>query len=271
MDPDDVARLWSPRTRMVVINSPHNPTGAVMSADAIAAIARLAAERGAWLLSDEAYERLIFEGEHLSPASLPGVADAVLTIGCLSKAYAMTGWRLGYVAGPAEAIEAINRVHLYTVTCAVSFVQQGGDCRARWRSDLCRRHAGRVSPSPRPPHQPAERGAGRDRHTAERRVLRLPQRELVRDAVERRRARAGGTGRCRGGARLGVRTGRRGFPAHRLRLFRRRHPRRRGANDEGAGDDSSRQDAGTRVSGEAACDRRGARGRVRPGRQAPIV
>jgi aspartate/methionine/tyrosine aminotransferase len=125
MDPDAVAALWSPRTRMVVINSPHNPTGSVMTPETITAIARMAHERGAWLLSDEAYERLIFDGTHLSPASIDAVRDAVLTVGCLSKTYAMTGWRVGYAVGPPHAIDAINRVHLYTVSCANSFAQKG--------------------------------------------------------------------------------------------------------------------------------------------------
>jgi aspartate/methionine/tyrosine aminotransferase len=123
MRPEAVAALWSPRTRMVIVNSPHNPTGAVMPAADLAAIARLAHDRGGWLLSDEAYEQLIYEGVHFSPASIPEVAQSVLTVGCLSKTYAMTGWRLGYLGGPAAAVEAINRVHLYTVSCAVSFVQ----------------------------------------------------------------------------------------------------------------------------------------------------
>lgn len=121
---DAIAALWTPRTRMVIMNSPHNPTGAVMSREAIQSVAQLVHDRGAWLLSDEAYERLIFDGTHLSPGSILGLGDAVLTIGCLSKTYAMTGWRLGYVAGPPAAIDAINRVHLYTVSCAVSFVQK---------------------------------------------------------------------------------------------------------------------------------------------------
>jgi aspartate/methionine/tyrosine aminotransferase len=124
MDPADVASLWSPRTRMVVINSPHNPTGAVMSPGDIEAIAALARARGAWLLSDEAYERIVFDGVHLSPASLPGMQDTVITVGCLSKAYAMTGWRLGYLCGPEAVADAVNRVHLFTVSCAVSFVQK---------------------------------------------------------------------------------------------------------------------------------------------------
>lgn len=125
MDPADVERCWSDRTRMVVINSPHNPTGAVMRAGAITAIAQLALERGAWLMSDEAYGRLIYEGRHFSPGSVAGVRDAVITVGCLSKTYAMTGWRMGYACGPAAAIDAINRVHLYTVSCPVSFAQSG--------------------------------------------------------------------------------------------------------------------------------------------------
>ena len=124
MDPAEIAALWTSRTRMVVINSPHNPTGAVISPEDVHAIAELTQTRGAWLLSDEAYEHLLFEGAHASPAARPEVRASVLTVGCLSKTYAMTGWRLGYIAGPAEAIHAINRVHLYTVSCAVSFVQR---------------------------------------------------------------------------------------------------------------------------------------------------
>jgi aspartate/methionine/tyrosine aminotransferase len=124
MDPDAVTACWTPRTRMVIVNSPHNPTGAVTPREALEALARLAHERGAWLLSDEAYEQLIYEGSHFSPASVDGAGASVLTVGCFSKTYAMTGWRLGYLAGPATAVEAVNRVHLYTVSCAVSFVQK---------------------------------------------------------------------------------------------------------------------------------------------------
>lgn len=121
---DAVAERLSPRTRMIVVNSPNNPTGAVMTRGDVAAVAALARDRGLWLMSDEAYERLIFDGEHVSPGSLPGMADTVVTIGCLSKTYAMTGWRLGYLCAPEAVAEAANRVHLYTVSCATSFVQK---------------------------------------------------------------------------------------------------------------------------------------------------
>ena len=124
MSPEAVAECWSERTRMVILNSPHNPTGAVMSRAQIEAIATMAKERGAWLLSDEPYEYILFDDQHVSPASLPGMHSTVLTVGCLSKTYAMTGWRLGWLCGPPEVVDAVNRVHLYTVTCAVSFVQK---------------------------------------------------------------------------------------------------------------------------------------------------
>jgi aspartate/methionine/tyrosine aminotransferase len=119
-----ISRLITPRTRMIIINSPNNPTGAVMPRADVEAVAALARDRGVWLMSDEAYERLVFDGEHVSPGALPGLADTVITIGCLSKTYAMTGWRLGYLCAPERAADAINRVHLYTVSCAVSFVQK---------------------------------------------------------------------------------------------------------------------------------------------------
>ena len=120
----DVSALLSPRTRMIIINSPHNPTGAMIPEEGIAALVELARSRGIWLLSDEAYERITYDAPHVSPASLPRSSPFLLLIGCLSKTYAMTGWRLGYFCGPEEAADAVNRVHLYTVTCAVSFNQR---------------------------------------------------------------------------------------------------------------------------------------------------
>ena len=80
-----LAGCLSDRTRMIVINSPNNPTGAIMTRDEVSAIATLARDRNVWLMSDEAYERIIFEGEHVSPAALPGMSETVITVGCLSK------------------------------------------------------------------------------------------------------------------------------------------------------------------------------------------
>jgi len=142
----DVSALLSPRTRMIIMNSPHNPTGAMMPEEEIAALAELARNHGVWLMSDEAYERITYDAPHVSPASLPRTSSFVITIGCLSKTYAMTGWRLGYFCGPEEAADAVNRVHLYTVTCAASFNQRaavaafdGGDACIRRMVDAYRR------------------------------------------------------------------------------------------------------------------------------------
>jgi len=119
-----VQSLITPRTRMIVINSPHNPTGSVLTREEVSRIAELARDNKIWLLSDEAYERIVYDTEHVSPASLANMQDTVITIGCLSKTYAMTGWRIGYFCGPEEAADAVNRVHLYTVSCAASFSQK---------------------------------------------------------------------------------------------------------------------------------------------------
>src|SRR5688500_7950647 len=111
LEPDRLRAAVTPRTRLVVLNSPNNPTGAVFSPQALAAVARLAVERGLWIVSDECYESLTFEGRHVSIASLgPEVKARTLTVNTCSKAYAMTGWRIGYAAGPRALITAMTDV-----------------------------------------------------------------------------------------------------------------------------------------------------------------
>ena len=108
----DLARLeaaLTPRTKLVVLNSPNNPTGAVFSPAALQAAARLAVERRLWVVSDECYEALTFEGRHVSIASFgPEVKARTIVVNTCSKAYAMTGWRIGYAAGPRELIRAMT-------------------------------------------------------------------------------------------------------------------------------------------------------------------
>jgi aspartate aminotransferase len=108
----DAARLAAavtPRTKLVVLNSPNNPTGAVFSPAALEAVARLAVERGLWVVSDECYEALTFEGRHRSIASFgPEIKARTLVVNTCSKAYAMTGWRIGYAAGPRAVIRAMT-------------------------------------------------------------------------------------------------------------------------------------------------------------------
>lgn len=123
----DVERLRAavtPRTKLVVLNSPNNPTGAVFSAAALEAVARLAVERGLWLVSDECYEALTFEGRHRSVAQLGADVKArTIVVNTCSKAYAMTGWRIGYAAGPREIVKAMANVQSQVTSNPASIAQ----------------------------------------------------------------------------------------------------------------------------------------------------
>ena len=111
LEPARLRAAVTPRTKAIILNSPNNPTGAVFSLDALREVARLAVERRLWLISDECYEALTFEGRHVSVASLGADVKArTLVINTCSKAYAMTGWRIGYAAGPRELIRAMTDV-----------------------------------------------------------------------------------------------------------------------------------------------------------------
>jgi aspartate aminotransferase len=135
LDPDDDFRVTrekleeshTPQSRGIVVNSPNNPTGRVLDRDEIEAVCEFARERNLIVYTDEMYEKIIYDGhEHISIATLPGMWERTLTFNGLSKAYAMTGWRLGYVAGPRVLIDEIAKVQSHSVTHATSFVQAGG-------------------------------------------------------------------------------------------------------------------------------------------------
>lgn len=117
----------TPATRILLLNSPNNPTGRVLTRDEGDAIAGFAIDHDLMIWSDEMYEKIIYDGaDHISVATLPDMADRTLTFNGLSKAYAMTGWRLGYVAGHPAFINEMAKVSSHTVTCATSFAQAGG-------------------------------------------------------------------------------------------------------------------------------------------------
>ncbi|HOT07674.1 MAG: putative aspartate aminotransferase 2 [Methanosaeta sp. PtaB.Bin039] len=120
MDPEAVAERIGDRTRAVIVNSPANPTGAVQTEGELKALAEICQDKGIALISDEVYEHFIYEGKHFSPARF---GDSVITINAVSKTYAMTGWRLGYLAAPSEALEAMLKVHQYVQACASSISQ----------------------------------------------------------------------------------------------------------------------------------------------------
>jgi aspartate aminotransferase len=111
LDPERLRAAVTPRTKLIVINSPNNPTGAVFSPAALQAVARLAVEKKLWIVSDECYEALTFEGRHVSIASFGPEAKArTIVVNTCSKAYAMTGWRIGYAAGDRALIKAMTDV-----------------------------------------------------------------------------------------------------------------------------------------------------------------
>ncbi len=123
IDVQRVADAITPRTKLILFNSPANPTGAVTSGDEMRALARLAAERDVVLLSDEIYQRFCYDEPFLSPARHN---DRTLVLDGFSKTYAMTGWRLGYAHGPAEIIDAMTKCQQYTFVCAPQPVQWAG-------------------------------------------------------------------------------------------------------------------------------------------------
>ena len=127
MDADEIESLITDKTKMLVINTPSNPTGGVQSRETLEKIARLVEKHNLIVVSDEIYEKLTYGGvKHVSFASLPGMKERTITLNGFSKCYSMTGWRLGYVAAPVACIKAMVRVHQYINTCASSFVQEAG-------------------------------------------------------------------------------------------------------------------------------------------------
>ncbi len=125
IDMEELESKITDRTRMIVIVDPSNPTGSVFSRETLERLAEIAIRHDLLVLSDEIYEQLVYDGaEHISIASLPGMKERTITLSGCSKAYSMTGWRLGYMCAPKEIIQACVRVHQYTITCASSFVQE---------------------------------------------------------------------------------------------------------------------------------------------------
>lgn len=121
---DMVSRLVTDRTKAIILNSPSNPSGAVMSAEDLTAITRLAHDRGIWVLSDECYVYLNYTGRKFSVGSLRQYKDRIVVLGSLSKTYAMTGWRLGYALGPSAVIGAMSKLQSQSTSNPTSIVQK---------------------------------------------------------------------------------------------------------------------------------------------------
>jgi aspartate aminotransferase len=122
-DLHEIASKITSKTRVLIFNSPNNPTGTVFDDRALEGIAALAIEHDLWVLTDEVYARILFGGEYKSIWSLPGMAERTVIIDGFSKSFAMTGWRLGYAIAPIHVIDAMDMLVLNTFTCAAEFTQ----------------------------------------------------------------------------------------------------------------------------------------------------
>jgi len=121
---DMVARLVTPKTKLIILNSPSNPSGAVMSPEDMTEVVRLAHERGIWVVSDECYVYLNYTAKNFSVGSLNEYRDRFLVVGSLSKTYAMTGWRLGYALGPSLVVSAVQKLQSQSTSNPTSIVQK---------------------------------------------------------------------------------------------------------------------------------------------------
>ncbi len=124
VDPDDIRKALTPRTKAIFIGYPSNPTGAVATRDVLLEIARIAEERDLLIVSDEIYDRLVYDFQHVCLPSLSeSIKHRTVLLGGFSKDYAMTGWRIGYACGPADIIQGLVRIHQYTIMSAPTMAQ----------------------------------------------------------------------------------------------------------------------------------------------------
>ena len=125
IETEHLERYITPRTRMLWLNSPANPTGHVFSKRDLEAVATVAERNDLLVFADEIYEKLVYDGaEHVSIGSLPGMEERVITVNGFSKSYAMTGWRIGYLAGDKRLVDQMSKLHYYTVLCSSTIAQK---------------------------------------------------------------------------------------------------------------------------------------------------
>lgn len=147
VEPKDIEKAITPKTKAILLNFPCNPTGAVMPPEKLQAVAELAKKYDLAVLTDEIYSELNYDGNHLSIASLPGMKERTIFLHGFSKAFAMTGWRVGYVCAPEAMIAAMMRIHQYAIMCAptaaqeaaLEAMQNGGNAMVEMRESYRRR------------------------------------------------------------------------------------------------------------------------------------
>lgn len=126
MSPEDIRKNITNKTRLIIINSPNNPTGSMMTKDEINEVAAIAKEKDIYLLSDEVYSMIVYDKNHYSPSVLDRCTERTITLNSLSKIYSMSGWRIGYAIGPESVIAKMGLLLQTTISCMPAFIQRGG-------------------------------------------------------------------------------------------------------------------------------------------------
>ncbi|KUK57828.1 MAG: Aspartate aminotransferase [Synergistales bacterium 53_16] len=135
LDMDKIAAAITDRTKMIMINSPNNPSGCVVSKADMDRLVELVKGKDIWLLTDECYSAIIYDQEHVSPLTYPEIKDQVLYVNSVSKTFAMTGWRVGYACTPGEVLPCVAKSHLMLTSCAPAFSQHGAEAAFRNSGD----------------------------------------------------------------------------------------------------------------------------------------
>jgi N-succinyldiaminopimelate aminotransferase len=124
-DEEELRRAFSPRTRAVIVNTPHNPTGRVLTREELSVLAKLAREHDVIVIADEVYEHLVYDGEHVSISTLPGMRERTVSLHSLSKSFSLTGWRVGWALAPETIATAIRTAHQFITFAAPTPMQEG--------------------------------------------------------------------------------------------------------------------------------------------------
>ena len=122
-DPRELESAFGPKTRAIVVNTPHNPTGKIFSEDELGAIARLCRDRGVYCITDEVYEHLVYEGKHVPMASIPGMRERTITISSFGKTFSLTGWKIGWAAAPPNLTAAVRAAHQFVTFATATPLQ----------------------------------------------------------------------------------------------------------------------------------------------------
>ena len=140
VDPDDIRKAITPRTKVIFIGYPSNPTGAVATREVMIEIAKIAEEHDLLVVSDEIYDRLVYDFEHVCfPALGESIRERTILLGGFSKDYAMTGWRIGYACGPSDMIQGLVRIHQYTIMSAPTTAQDAAIEALKVANHTCRK------------------------------------------------------------------------------------------------------------------------------------